>query len=215
MPFLNVGSNGNDLTLQVPTRGITDWATEFLQNFAQPISEHDHTGGGRGAQLGAGAFADNSISGTKILFNNDEAFQQRDSGGTETDLFKLDSSDLFRILYPLVHIDQIKNNTVYTLTNNQSSDTQIGSLSLSGDEGAIISYKVNREGTTDLFEKGVIEVSKRDGVWNYAKSRLSGAQSGVDLKIDEATGNLVYTSTDNPGSSSEKLYLNIIKLGEL
>lgn len=213
MPFLNVGSNSNDLTLQVPTRGTTDWATEFLQNFATPISTHDHTGGGRGAQLGAGAFADNSISGSKILFNNDESFQQRDSGGTETDLFKLDSSDLFRILYPLVHVDGLKNETTYNLANNQGSDTQVGSITFNGDSGALISYQIDRAGTTDLSEKGVIEVSKKDGVWNYTKS-FQEDQSGIDLKIDEATGNLVYTSTDNPGSTSEKLHLIITRNGD-
>lgn len=213
MPFLNVGSNSNDLTLQVPTRGTTDWATEFLQNFAQPLSTHDHTGGGRGAQLGGGAFADNSINGQKILFNNDEAHQWRDSGGTETDILKYDSSDLLRILVPLLHVDELKNETTYSLSNNQAAEAQVGSIDFSNEESATVHFHIKREGTADLSESGTLEISKIGGSYYYNKSR-QGDRSGVNLTVDSATGELRYTSTDNPGSTSESLYLNIIRRGD-
>lgn len=43
------------VTLSVPQKGQKNYAQDFLDNFAKPISQHDHTGSGKGLTLPANA----------------------------------------------------------------------------------------------------------------------------------------------------------------
>lgn len=216
MPFITVSGG---LTLKVPTRGTTDWNDEFLSDFAQKISDHDHSGAGNGTQLGAAAFADDSISDAKILLRNDNPLRARNAASLPTDLLKLNASDILEILNE-VQINEnvtlkkdVRSEQSYVLDNNQTILTQIGSISFSDSEAAICSYKIKREGTADLNEQGKIYIYKEGAAYHYIQSR-SPQSAGVDLVIDEVTGELQYTSTNNPGSTSNRIYVDIKRLGD-
>ena len=50
------------LTLQIPTKGTVDWYDTFKDEFAQPISQHDHTGGGNGLTLGVSSLTNGELA---------------------------------------------------------------------------------------------------------------------------------------------------------
>ena len=59
MAYITLSSG---LTLQIPTKGTVDWYDTFQSEFAQPISEHDHTGGGAGLTLGVGSLTNGELA---------------------------------------------------------------------------------------------------------------------------------------------------------
>lgn len=63
MPFKTLSSG---LTLQIPTAGTKNWsATLEAQNW-QKLSEHDHTGSGKGKQIGTNALSNLAVTAAKI-----------------------------------------------------------------------------------------------------------------------------------------------------
>lgn len=57
------------LTLTIPTSGTRNWGNTLKNTTWTKISQHDHTGGGNGAQLGNGSFADYTIDPVKLRKN--------------------------------------------------------------------------------------------------------------------------------------------------
>lgn len=91
MPYQTVSGG---LTLSVPTRGTVDFDQDFLNNFATPISTHDHTGGGKGAQLTTDAFASNAITGVKFRLANDQYLRSRNQANDgDINILKINTSD--------------------------------------------------------------------------------------------------------------------------
>lgn len=54
------------LIIKIPSKGDTNWAEKLRVNCWQKIAAHDHTGGGKGAQITSGALANLSISTAKL-----------------------------------------------------------------------------------------------------------------------------------------------------
>lgn len=54
------------LTLIIPSEGDNNWATSIKSNCFQKISEHDHTGSGKGVQIGTNALANLAVTEGKI-----------------------------------------------------------------------------------------------------------------------------------------------------
>lgn len=216
MPFITISGG---LELKVPTRGTTDWTDEFLSDFAQKISDHDHSGSGNGALLGASAFADDTLTDAKILLRNDGPLRARNLAGISTDLLKLNISDILEIIQEVqlnenvTYKKELRSELSYSLINNQASLVQVGGIDFTDSEAAVIAYKIKREGTANLDEAGEIYVYKKDGTYNYIQSR-SPESAGIDLVVDEVSGELQYTSTDNPGSSLNTIYLDIKRQGD-
>lgn len=63
MPFTTLASG---LTIQIPTPGTKNWATTLQDQCWQKISEHDHTGSGKGKQIGTNALAALAVTSAKI-----------------------------------------------------------------------------------------------------------------------------------------------------
>lgn len=57
------------LTITVPTSGTQSWGQTLKQLAWEPISGHDHTGGGNGTKIGSGALDDNAVTSAKIADN--------------------------------------------------------------------------------------------------------------------------------------------------
>lgn len=86
---------GIDLT--IPTAGETNWDST-MKTAMQNISGHDHTGGGKGNQLTSSAISASAINEGHVLFNNNQAFNAKTSGGTPGGLFKMNTDNEFEIL---------------------------------------------------------------------------------------------------------------------
>jgi hypothetical protein len=64
------GSNtSNSLLITIPSRGERDWDQDIERLCFLPISEHDHTGSGNGAQITTAALADGAVTSQKIANN--------------------------------------------------------------------------------------------------------------------------------------------------
>lgn len=61
---LNLG-----LTLTIPTSGTRNWSTVLYNTTWTNISDHDHTGSGKGKKIGATALEDGSITSAKLANN--------------------------------------------------------------------------------------------------------------------------------------------------
>jgi len=86
---LNLG-----LTITIPTSGTRNWAQTLKQTTWTKISQHAHTGGGDGNQLGASSFADFALGRDKLnkalgIYPQPSALVP--SGGTQTIDFALGS----------------------------------------------------------------------------------------------------------------------------
>lgn len=88
-------SINDGISVRIPSVGQRNWGTLFKDEFAKPISGHDHTGSGKGAQLPAGAFQSNSVTGDKIRLQNNQALRARNSINTaDIDLLKLNTGNV-------------------------------------------------------------------------------------------------------------------------
>lgn len=84
----------NGLTLTIPDSGADNWYELFRDEFAEPISGHDHTGGGNGLQLGVDAFSDNALGGAKIRLENDTYLRGRAFNGlSDINVVKVNTSN--------------------------------------------------------------------------------------------------------------------------
>lgn len=85
------------LTLTIPSQGARNWGTTFKNSFAQKISEHDHTGSGKGLQISTNALATNSVTGAKIRLANDEYLKARNAANSaDLSILKINSSNKIR-----------------------------------------------------------------------------------------------------------------------
>lgn len=82
------------LTLVIPSAGATNWGTSFKNNFAKKVSSHDHTGGGKGVQIGANAITSNAITDAKIRLSNNSYLRGRNAANSaDKDILKVTASD--------------------------------------------------------------------------------------------------------------------------
>lgn len=76
MPYTTLTSG---LTIKVPTQGTSNWATTLLNENFQKISEHDHSGGGKGLPI---VLASGSVTLAKLADIATDRLIGRDTAGT-------------------------------------------------------------------------------------------------------------------------------------
>ena len=85
-----IGNNGNELTLIIPSALEKDWAVSIRDNCFSVISSHDHSGSGAGKKL----IAADAIDATSAWLANDTYLLFKDNAGTSTvDVIKATTSD--------------------------------------------------------------------------------------------------------------------------
>lgn len=210
MPFIIISGG---LTLKVPTRGTTDWDQEFLDNFATPISEHAHTGSGDGAQLGAGSILDNAIDDRKMRLRTNEYLRSRNNAGSgDIDIIRADSNDELEMAAQ-VWMDGTRARTLIAFNNNQAVAANLGvSVDTTRDLALRVKYKIERLGTANLAEFGTLDIIYKDSAFELIQE-YAGDKSGVTFSIT-GMGALQYTSTNNAGSTSERIFLITERFGE-
>jgi hypothetical protein len=210
MPYIIISGG---LTLKVPTRGTTDWDQEFLDNFATPISEHAHTGSGDGDQLGGGSILDDSLDDRKVRLRTTEYLRSRNNAGSgDVDLIRADANDEIEMAAE-VWTDGTRARNLYTFVNNQAVPAALGPvLDTSRDLALRVKYKIERLGTANLAEFGTLDIIYKDSAFELVQDYV-GDDAGLTFSITGA-GVLQYVSTDNPGSSSEKVYIMTERFGD-
>jgi len=95
--FISLGTV-DQLQIQIPRKNSVDWADSLRDLFFLKVVEHDHTGNGRGAKLGAGSFGDNSVTDLAIRLRAEEWLRSRDNDNTaDLNIIGLDANDKIRL----------------------------------------------------------------------------------------------------------------------
>jgi hypothetical protein len=128
MPFIQLGA-ASELQIKVPTLGTTSWGDTLRTDTFQKIAEHDHTGSGKGKQLGAGSIAADSLTGAKIRLDNDESLRARDNAdANNVNLLKLNTSDQLELETAIAAIKLV--NDIYITARNAADDADVNLLRL-------------------------------------------------------------------------------------
>ncbi len=86
------------LTLIIPSPGAANWYSSIETDCFQKISEHDHTGSGKGTKIGTSALVDDGVTGAKIRLANAQALRARNAAGSaDVDVLKLNSSNYIEL----------------------------------------------------------------------------------------------------------------------
>jgi hypothetical protein len=210
MPFITLTGG---LTLKVPTRGTTDWDTEFLNNFATPISNHQHTGSGDGAPLGGGSLQDDSLDDRKVRLRTDKYLRSRNNAGDgDIDIIKSNSDDELELADEVI-VPGLKSKINFGFLNNQATPANVTGVLAdpASDIQLVMEYGIKREGTADLMEGGVLKAVYNGTDFDLIQ-RYSGQDSGVTFTMT-AGGQLQYTSSDNAGSTDETMHFTTVRIG--
>jgi len=211
MPFIIIQ---NGLTLKIPTQGTTDWDTEFLNEFATPISGHSHTGNGDGNQLGAGSIQDDSMDDRKIRLRTLEYLRSRNNAGSgDVDLIRANSNDEIELADEIWH-DGDRSRKRISLVNNQVAAAATGlELDASKDKSLFVHYRIDRQGTANLHEEGCFTIVNKDGSYSIEGHEYVGDEAGIEFSMN--VNALEYVSTDNAGSTTNYMYTLTKRFGEV
>jgi hypothetical protein len=121
MPFITLGTT-DELQIAYPTNNTTSWGDTVRTDTFQKIAEHDHTGSGRGRQLGAGSLADDAVTGAKFRLDNNEALRARDfADSTNLGLIKINTSDKIELEQEIGAALRLSNNIEIQARDNADS----------------------------------------------------------------------------------------------
>lgn len=169
MPFITLGA-ASELQIKVPTLGTTSWGDTMRTDTFQKIAEHDHTGSGKGKQLGAGSLAADSVTGAKIRLDNDESLKARNNADSSNiDILKINTSDKLVIEAEIGSALQLSNNTSIQARN--AADSSYLSL-----------LKLNASDQLEL-ERQVAGLSIANDVYITGRNNADSADVNL-LKID-------------------------------
>lgn len=201
MPYITYSSG---LTIKSPTRGSRNYEQTMRTDTYQKISEHDHTGGGRGTQLGTGAIAADAINDLKIKLRNNQWLRARNAADSaDINIIKVNANDLLE-LSSNVHVTK-------TLALTDNTTTTLGlTLAPASVIGADIFYSVKRVGSSTVVESGNLKLVFDGTAWEISNERIGDA--GLSFSIS-AAGVLSYTTTALAGHVSSNMYLLAITTG--
>lgn len=166
MPLITIGSNFT-LKLKIPSQGDVNWAQDFKNYFALPISTHDHTGiDGKGAKLGENSISDKAIKKRHVSFNLEDLINVLDEAPTENQYLKYVGGS-----WQAGDIDASQG-----VVNNAGTGT--GSV---GTDEAGINLDVNAEVfVSDVQGGDIIDFSQRNQASQYT-------MTGIKFIINSAT----------------------------
>lgn len=82
------------LTLVIPSPAAKNWQTSIQADCFQKISEHDHTGSGKGVKIAAAAIVDDALIDTKIRLQSGGWLRSRNAANSaDLNLIRADASD--------------------------------------------------------------------------------------------------------------------------
>jgi len=133
MPYIILGTS-DQLQIQTPTQGTTDWASTLQTQTFLKIAQHDHSGSGNGSQLGSGSLLADAVTGAKIRLANDEYLRARNNADSANlNLLKANTSD--KIVFGTDIADINLTNNTYLTARDQANSANINIVKVdSGDQ---------------------------------------------------------------------------------
>lgn len=201
MPYITYSSG---LTIKSPTRGTRNYEQTMRTDTYQKISEHDHSGGGRGAQLGGGAIANDGLNDLKIKLRNNQYLRARNfADNADINILKVNAADNIQ-LGANIH-------SAITLSLSNNASTTLGlTLDPLTVIGATLYYSVKRVGASTITEAGQIAFKFDGSSWETFPERLGNA--GITFAIN-SSGVLSYTTTDLASHVSSNMYILAVTTG--
>lgn len=206
MPYITLGTS-TELQIKVPTNGTTDWGDTLRTDTFQKIVEHDHSGAGKGKQLGQGSIQANAINGVRFRLDNDEYVRARNAANdADVNLFKLNTSDKIQFATtvanvtvdvftsPVIQATRIDAQGSATLTDNTAVAADASVITLSANETCKIQGKIVRG--TDVRR---VELELDQANANIIESG-NGDDVGVTFSI--ASDQLQYTTTSTGNNAT-------------
>ena len=152
MAYITLGLS-SELQIVVPTSGSRNWGDTMKTDTFQKIAEHDHTGSGKGKQIGTGAIVNDAVDGTKVRLDNQQYLRGRDfADSINLNIIKVNASDLIEFGLTAENFN-IKNNT-YITGRNQADSANINIAKIDGgDKIAIGADLANLELVNNVYLK--------------------------------------------------------------
>jgi hypothetical protein len=197
MPFLTLGAS-TELQIKVPTNGTTDWGDTLKTDTFQKIAEHDHTGSGKGKQLGTGSLQANAVNGTKFRLQNNEYLRARDNANsTDINILKINTSDDLEFA-PDIAILNLKNDSFVT-ARNQADSGNVDILKLDASDNIILNLtQVNAvssatltDATGSATDAEVITLSADETCKIQGKITRNGLVRRVEIELDQDNANII------------------------
>jgi len=161
----------------------------------QKIAEHDHTGSGKGTQIGTAAIVADAVTGAKIRLDNDEYLRGRNFADSDNlSIVKVNASDLMEFGLTANNFN-IKNNTFITGRNQANSDN-IDIIKVDGGDKLEVGTDVSKLNlVNDLYlqarnqaNSGYINIAKVDTSDNVLiEAHTISQQSSVTLADNQPT----------------------------
>lgn len=170
MAFIQLGTL-DQLQISIPTKLTTNWADQLREDFFQKVVEHDHSGNGKGSQLGSAAFADDSLNQVKIRLQNDAFLRSRNAADSgDVNIIKVDTEDEIVIGARVKDIDT----DLVVSENITASNSDIMNLT---------TRKVIASGSVTIESSGTSVIASFDGTKNqrleYRITYNGSIQSGT------------------------------------
>lgn len=191
MPYITYSSG---LTIKSPTRGTRNYESTMRTDTYQKISEHDHTGGGRGVQLGAGAIPNDLLSDLKIRLRNDQYLRARNAlDSADINILKVNASNIIEFATPLVG-SNIADNTL-TDIKTRLRNNQFLRARNAADSGDVNIIKVNADNILELGSN--VHITSTISLTNNTSTTL-----GLTLNPLKVIGASIEYSVKRVGSST-------------
>ena len=197
MPYLTLGAT-TDLQIKVPTNGTTDWGDTLKTDTFQKIAEHDHTGTGKGKQLGTGSLLANAVNGTRLRLSNDEYIRARDNADSvDINIVKVNTNDDVEFGTQIAVL-KMKNDS-YITARNFADNADIDIVKLDVSDNVILSLsQVNALASVTLTDNTavaadalVITLAGNETCKIQGKLVRGADTRRVELELDQANANII------------------------
>ena len=201
------GLAADDISIQLPAQGDTDWAVNLRELAFKKIAQHDHSGSGNGQPIAGSGLAADSIIGNKILLNNAEYLRWKNAAGTATDIIRFAADDKIELAQQ-IDLLNLSNNVSLTGRNAaNSANIDIVKVDASDDIafGAEISAAKLKQNTfltgRNAADDGDVNIAKIDSLdrVNLSDTLLLG---GSDTLTDNTAVAATVTNFPVPATDS-------------
>lgn len=213
MPFQTVSGG---LTLQVPTAGTQNWASGALTLAWQKIADHDHTGGGLGTQISAGAIAANAVIGASIRYENNVAARWRNAANTaDINGIKVNASNLVEFGANIAAIGL--SNNAYLTGRNAAGSADVNLIKINASDriefgttvsaivlNTALSHLYGGIGTTGVPSNGQLPVGNGAG---FTLAAITGTAD--QITVTNGAGTIALSTPQSIGTASSPTFAGV------
>jgi hypothetical protein len=204
-------SYSGGLNFSWPVKKDTNW-DGTVDAALTAISGHDHTGGGKGAQINTSGLAADSVTGAKLRLDNAQYLRARNAAGSaDVNLLRLDAGDLLdlaRVLRvssteTLAASGAISLTTSLTILNGASlamtlANGQEGQLkfivNIAATNATVTPATTSGANTVTLFQHGFIALVFLSGEWRVLRAVQSVVTDDTTTYTTASPSNLTATT---------------------